>query len=117
MVSRGEEPTPASAASRTHVDSVSWEDDEETGGLVHMLFETDAVQIGLFKPGTTADRTIEVRLEANETLLVLAGTAQLEVDGGTPIQLRAGDLISLPKGAQTIWVVDQAFRELWIYSS
>src|SRR6478672_8767299 len=106
---------PANGVSVSQVDATEWEHDEETGGLVHMLRMTDTVQIGLWKPGPVADTPFEVELEADETLLVLAGTARLRIDGASPRELRAGDIVSLPKGARTSWVVDEAFRELWVY--
>ena len=107
---------PANGVSVSHVDATEWEHDEETGGLVHMLRATDTVQIGLWKPGPMADTLFEVELEADETLLVLTGCGRLVVDGAAPHELRAGDIVSLRKGARTSWVVDEAFRELWVYS-
>ena len=68
-------------------DAEDWEYDEETGGLVHLLRADDAVQAGLWKPGETAGRTIELELVAHETVLVLAGTGTLQVDGGPVIEL------------------------------
>ena len=95
-------------------DAEDWEYDEETGGLVHLLRADDAVQAGLWKPGETAGRTLE--LVAHETVLVLAGTGTLQVDSGPVIELAAGDMISMPKGARTTWVVDADFKEFWVYS-
>ena len=97
-------------------DAEDWEYDEETGGLVHLPRADDAVQAGLWKPGETAGRTIELELVAHETVLVLAGTGTLQVDGGPVIELAAGDMISMPKGARTTWVVDADFKEFWVYS-
>ena len=97
-------------------DAEDWEYDEETGGLVHLLRADDAVQAGLWKPGETAGRPLELELVAHETVLVLAGTGTLQVDGGPLIELAAGDMISMPKGARTTWVVDADFKEFWVYS-
>ena len=104
-------------------DAEDWEYDEETGGLVHLLRADDAVQAGLWKPGETAGRTIELELVANvyrwtghfpEPTRRLTGT--LQVDSGPVIELAAGDMISMPKGARTTWVVDADFKEFWVYS-
>jgi uncharacterized cupin superfamily protein len=76
-------------------DAEDWEYDEETGGLVHLLRADDAVQAGLWKPGETAGRTIELELVAHETVLVLAGTGTLQVDGGPVIELAAGDVLAV----------------------
>ena len=100
----------------SRTDAEEWEHDEETGGLVHLLRADDQVQAGLWKPGDMAGRRIDVELVADETLLVLAGTGELRVDAGAPLTLRAGDMISLAKGARTSWVVDAEFREFWVYS-
>jgi uncharacterized cupin superfamily protein len=100
----------------SHVDATEWEHDDETDGLVHMLRANETVAIGLWQPGPVAGMMFEVELEADETLLVLAGTGRLEVDDATPLELAAGDIVSLPRGARTRWIVDEAFRELWIYS-
>src|SRR6186997_359475 len=80
-------------ALKSRWDAEDWEHDEETGGLVHLLRADDAVQAGLWKPGETAGRTIELELVAHETVLVLAGTGTLQVDGGPVIELAAGDMI------------------------
>ena len=106
----------SSGALTSRWDAEDWEHDEETGGLVHLLRADDAVQAGLWKPGETAGRTIELELEAHETVLVLAGTGTLQVDGGPVIELAAGVMISLPKGTRTTWVVDADFKEFWVYS-
>ena len=81
-----------------------------------MLRADDAVQAGLWKPGETAGRPIELELVAHETVLVLAGTGTLQVDGGPVIELTAGDMISMRKGARTTWLVDADFKEFWVYS-
>jgi uncharacterized cupin superfamily protein len=100
----------------THVDSdEGWEHDEETGGLVLML-RTEPVLVGLWKPKGGAGHVVEYELEADETLIVVAGTGELRVDGGAPIELRAGVAVSLSRGARLHWRVDADFRELWVYS-
>jgi uncharacterized cupin superfamily protein len=100
----------------SRIDTEEWEHDEETGGFVHLLRADDALHAGLWRPGHMAGRQIDVELVADETLLVLAGTGELRVDGGAPLTLRPGDMVSLRKGAQTSWVVDAEFREFWVYS-
>jgi uncharacterized cupin superfamily protein len=100
----------------SRVEADDWEDDEETGGLVHLLRADEAVQAGLWKPGAVAGKVIDVKLVADETLLVLDGSGQLQVDGGPTLELSPGDMVSLQKGARTKWVVDAAFREFWVYS-
>jgi uncharacterized cupin superfamily protein len=100
----------------SRTDTEEWEHDEETGGLVHVLRADNDVQAGLWKPGDKAGKRIDVELVADETLLVLAGSGELRVDGGAALTLRPGDMVSLRKGARTSWVVDAEFREFWVYS-
>ena len=104
-------------ASVSHIDAEEWEYDEETGGLVHMFYSSATVEVGLWKPGPVAHAEIVVELEANETLLVLAGSGSIEIDGASQLALHVGDIVSMPKGTHTKWVVDEDFRELWVYSS
>lgn len=101
----------------THVDAdEAWEPDEETGGLVRAIRVSDALTVGLWKPNGVAGTRIEYRLDAEETLVVLAGRGEVRVDGGEPIELRPGVVVSLPRGCELSWLVDEQFRELWIYS-
>lgn len=101
----------------THVDDdTGWEDDEETGGLVNVVSSSDTLTVGLWKPNGAAGTPIEYRLDADETLVVLRGTGELRVDGGEPIELRPGVVVSLARGCRLSWLVDADFRELWVYS-
>lgn len=101
----------------THLDvDDGWEQDEETGGLVRIVRAEDSVTVGLWKPGGAAGHRIEYVLDADETLVVLRGKGEVRVDGGEPIALHAGVVMSLPRGCHLSWLVDDEFRELWIYS-
>lgn len=107
----------AARVSVTHVDvDDGWERDEETGGLVLMLRESDGLAVGLWKPYGAARTRIEYCLDAEETLVVLRGSGELRVDDAAPIELRPGVVVSLPRGSELSWLVDDDFRELWIYS-
>jgi uncharacterized cupin superfamily protein len=101
----------------THIDvDEGWERDEETGGLVHMVRSAEPVLVGLWKPSGGAGAEIEYALDAEETLVVLRGKGDLRVDGGEPIELRPGVVVSLSRGCRLSWRVDADFRELWVYS-
>jgi uncharacterized cupin superfamily protein len=93
-----------------------WEPDAETGGLVRVVRASDALTVGLWKPSGTGGSPIEYRLEDDETLVVLRGTGDVRVDGGEPIELRPGVVVSLSRGCELSWRVDDEFRELWVYS-
>ena len=47
---------------------------------------------------------------------MLKGTATIEIDGGTTLELKAGDIVSLPKGAITTWRLSPDFREMWVFA-
>jgi uncharacterized cupin superfamily protein len=107
----------AGRPSITNVDTrEGWEQDEETGGLVHLILASDAVTVGLWKPNGVAGSRIKYKLDSDETLVVLRGTGEVRVDGGEPIQLRPGVIVSLLCGSELSWLVDDDFRELWIYT-
>lgn len=93
-----------------------WEPDEETGGLVRLVRESKGLTVGLWKPNGAAGKPIEYRLDAEETLVVLSGSGEVLVNGGEPIELRPGVVVTLPSGSDLRWLVDAEFRELWIYS-
>jgi uncharacterized cupin superfamily protein len=97
-------------------DAGDWQVDEETGGLVHFLRADGDVEAGLWKPGPLAGTAIDLTLAAHETFLVLEGSGQIEVDDGPPLRLEPGVMVSLRKGSKTRWLVDEAFKELWVYS-
>jgi uncharacterized cupin superfamily protein len=100
----------------SRVDVDQWEVDDETGGFVHFLRADGDVEAGLWKPGPLAGTSIDLTLTAHETFLVLEGSGQIEVDDGPPLRLEPGVMVSLRKGSKTRWLVDEAFKELWVYS-
>jgi uncharacterized cupin superfamily protein len=96
------------------VDGQAWEPDEETGGQVAMLVDTESVQAGLWQPGTSG-LTVEVDLDHTEVVLVLSGTGTLRVDGGAVVDLSPGRAVRIEAGSHTTWHVSEDFRELWLY--
>lgn len=54
-------------------------------------------------------------LPVRETLIVLEGTARIEIEGGPTLELGPGDMASLPGGAHTIWHVTVPYREVWFF--
>lgn len=100
-----------------HVNAVDdWEPDEETGGLICTIRTSESVIVGLWKPNGVAGTRIEYQLDADETLVVLNGAGEVQVNGGEPIPLSSGVVMTLPRGCRLSWLVDEGFRELWIYS-
>ncbi len=44
----------------------------------------------------------------------LEGEVIIEIAGGPTLELRPGDLASLPAGLATIWHITPPFMELWV---
>ncbi len=42
-------------------------------------------------------------LPARETIVVLEGSVQIEIENGPTLDLSVGDMASMPKGAVTTW--------------
>ncbi|HUG30333.1 MAG TPA: cupin domain-containing protein [Candidatus Limnocylindria bacterium] len=98
----------------TNVATEEWEPDPEVGGEMHILVEDTTAYAGMSRfrdvsvvgPWTAPQR---------ETVLVLEGSARVEIEGGPVIDLRTGDLASFPEGAVMIWHLTVPFREVWFF--
>ena len=60
-----------------------------------------------------ADEPIEWTLTTREVLFVLEGSARIEIEGGPTLELKPGDVASLPAGAKTTWHLTRPFKEFW----
>jgi quercetin dioxygenase-like cupin family protein len=101
----------------SNVATEEWRADPEIGGGAeeHVLFESDGLRAGLSRFTVDADTTPPVwTLPATQVLLVLEGEARIEIEGGPELNLKAGDMASLPKGAATTWHLSLPFKELWV---
>jgi uncharacterized cupin superfamily protein len=45
---------------------------------------------------------------------VLEGEVTIEIAGGPKLELKPGDLASLPAGLETTWHITPPFKELWV---
>jgi uncharacterized cupin superfamily protein len=97
------------------IDESAWIPDSETPGQIAMLIEKEGLLAGLWRSGGVRWDPFDVHLEYDETLYVLAGSAQLQVNDEPPMQLSPGDVVTIPNGAATRWSVEVDFVELWIY--
>jgi ethanolamine utilization protein EutQ (cupin superfamily) len=92
-----------------------WEPDPDVGGEIHVLCTGVGVEAGLSRyPGTPLE-PIEYTLPERETLLVLEGEARIEIADVPTLELKTGDIASLPKGARTTWHVTGPYREFWVF--
>jgi uncharacterized cupin superfamily protein len=101
----------------TSTSTEDWRPDPEVGGGAeeHVLFDDGAMRAGLTRFATDADPTPPPwTLAQTEVLLVLEGTARIEIEGGPTLDLKPGDLATLPKGAVTRWQLTLPFKEVWV---
>jgi uncharacterized protein len=99
-----------------NVDDGDWEKDEDVGGLVQVLFEDDGSTGGLWAMGPNPQHAEGHVLPARETIVILAGTVRIDIEGGPTLELGPGDMASMPKGATTTWHPSSDFKEVWLYS-
>jgi uncharacterized cupin superfamily protein len=101
---------------RSAVSTTEWEHDPEVGGEMHVLCATDGLEAGLSRYGADAlDRPIVYTAPGRETVLILEGSATIELDGGGRLDLAAGDMASVPAGTRAVWRITSApFKEFWV---
>ena len=98
----------------SRVSTDMWEPDEEVGGEMHLLCSIQGgVDAGLSR-FTETTGPVSWTLPERETLLVLEGTARFEFPDGQVLEVRPGDIASLPKGAKTTWHITTPFKEFWV---
>lgn len=92
----------------------SFEVDEETGGRVHVLRDDDAVQAGLWEAPDDG-RELSVAIDHHETIVVLAGEVEIEIEDGPTLRLGPGDMASFREGTRSTWRPTPGFREVWVF--
>ena len=95
--------------------SDDWQLDDDPPGEVQVLCSEGGLQAGLWRsvPGVTPD-PVRWTLPSREVVLVLGGSARIEIEGGPTLDLRTGDSASMPEGAVTTWHLEPGFKELWV---
>jgi uncharacterized cupin superfamily protein len=91
-----------------------WRPDPEVGGEMHVLVEEETAYVGMSRFTTNAELRYWT-LPERETVLILEGSARVEIQGGPTLDLKVGDMTSLPKGAVTSWHLTLPFREIWFF--
>ena len=92
-----------------------WEHDPEVGGEQHVVVAGEDAFAGMSRYRQVPDFvawTVPVR----ETVLILEGSARIEIAGGPTLELVVGDIASIPKGATTTWHVTVPFKEIWFFA-
>src|SRR5689334_4921174 len=96
------------------LDTADWRFDPEVGGDMHVVVAAETVYVRLERFSATP-APIEWKLPERETVLILEGAARIEIEGGPTLDLRVGNLASIPKGAVTTWHLTTPFKELWFF--
>jgi uncharacterized cupin superfamily protein len=53
-------------------------------------------------------------IPSREVVLVLEGAARIEIKDGPTLDLKVGDMASIPAGAETTWHLTVPFKEFWV---
>jgi mannose-6-phosphate isomerase-like protein (cupin superfamily) len=93
----------------------AWELDPDVGGLTQILCHVPGVWAG-FNRYDTAPAPVHWTPPERETFMILEGAARIEIAGGATLDLKAGDVASLPAGTETTWHITAPFREFWVIS-
>jgi uncharacterized cupin superfamily protein len=91
-----------------------WDADEETGGEVHVLCLEVGVDAGMSRFTATPAEPVRYTPPSRETVVVLEGTARVELVGGPTVDLAPGVLASFPGGVECTWHIDPGFKEVWV---
>ena len=92
-----------------------WQPHPHPAGEIHVLCSGVDLSAGLWRsvPGITPEQ-MQWTAPSREVKLVLAGTSRIEISDGTTLELKAGDIASLPKGASATWYFSHDYKEFWI---
>jgi len=93
----------------------AWEYDPEVDGDIHVLGSVEGFDAGMSR-FTKVDGPVTYTPPKRETLLVIEGTARVDVTGGPSIELRPGVIASIPGGTETTWHIEPPFKEFWVIS-
>ncbi len=107
------------ASDEVFVSSLStgnWESDPETGCLTHVLCSSGRVEAGLAR-FDTVQGPLTYTLPERETLLVLEGSSRIEIAGGRTLEMKEGDMVSLPKGTTATWHLTTPYREFFVFGA
>ena len=93
-----------------------WQPHAHPAGELHVLCRGVGLHAGLWRsvPGTTPQQLPPWTAPSREAKIVLAGTSRVEIKDGPTLELKAGDIASLPKGATATWSFSDDYKEFWI---
>jgi uncharacterized cupin superfamily protein len=109
------QPHPGVFVSKASTDE--WESDPDVpGSQMHELVHADGLWAGLTR-FTSVNGPVPWTPERREVALILEGSVRIEITGGDTLDLRIGDVFSLPPGVATTWHVTAPFKEMWVLAS
>jgi uncharacterized cupin superfamily protein len=88
-------------------------DPDVPGTEQHVLYADADLSAGMSRVTIDGD-PVTWTLPQREILLVVEGTARIEIKAGPTLDLRAGDMATLPAGAETTWHLSVPFKEFWV---
>jgi uncharacterized cupin superfamily protein len=91
-----------------------WEPDPDVGGEMHILVREEGAFAGMTRYRDDLHEVAWTPPE-RETFLIVEGKARIQIAGGPTLELQAGDMASIPKGAVTTWHVTAPFKEIWFF--
>lgn len=93
-----------------------WRPIAHPAGEIHLLCSRVGLSAGLWRsvPGVTPQQLPEWTAPSREVKIVLAGTCRAEIKDGPTLELKAGDIASLPKGSISTWSCSPDYKEMWV---
>ena len=100
---------------KTATSTDEWEPIADPAGELHVVCHGVGLAAGLWRsvPGETPEQ-LTWTAPTREVKLVLAGTSRIEIKDGPTLELKAGDIASLPRGATATWSFSPDYQEFWI---
>ena len=99
----------------TATSTEEWQPIAHPAGEIHVLCSEVGLRAGLWRsvPGITPQQ-LQWTAPSREVKLVLEGTSRMEINDGPTLELKAGDIASLPKGAIATWSFSPDYKEMWV---
>jgi uncharacterized cupin superfamily protein len=88
-------------------------------GRVFWIRNEPKLQVGLWSVNQDDVRTTPAPyvFTGDETIFVLEGEVEVDVEPSTKVRLRAGDIASFKKGTTSQWnIMSDEYKELFIYA-
>jgi uncharacterized cupin superfamily protein len=100
----------------SNVETDAWEPDPDVpGSEMHELVHDGPVWAGMTRIAD-APEPMTWTPDERETVIVLEGGVRIEFADGSDVELRVGDMASIPAGLPTTWHVTTPFKEMWVLS-